>query len=239
MTTIKVIKLGDRAATSILPEYCYRDVLAERLKGVCEVPTALGRCDVVTDAFAIEVKEAKSIKSAIGQALAYAAALKLKPAIAYYGEVGQEVLLLINSLGIELFDVSCLYFEKKPKRKQASLPSIPGYDEAKTRYDFDVTTLFDDLLSDDYHVKCLALKYQSGYSLDKLIKRCFDAGDIAALLELYTTHINPFFKLPEYDTARACEFYGIMHNTLKLLGRRSDGAVVALTKAAVLAYDNK
>lgn len=57
------------------------DIVARRYKGQREVTCTSGRCDVVNDEYAIEVKNIKDWKGAIGQALCYSIDLDRKPMI--------------------------------------------------------------------------------------------------------------------------------------------------------------
>ena len=68
----------------------WRDALAEHFRQTesdvkTEVVLKGGRCDVVTEEFAIEVDRANKWHEAIGQALHYALYLKKKPCIALFG----------------------------------------------------------------------------------------------------------------------------------------------------------
>lgn len=69
-----------------------------------EVKTPAGVCDVVTSKYAIEVKESRGWKSAIGQAQVYAYYLNLKPAIYLIGEVPKECYEVCKKLGVKVFD---------------------------------------------------------------------------------------------------------------------------------------
>jgi prophage antirepressor-like protein len=66
------------------------DALSVRLGGEREVCCDVGRVDVVADGYAIEVKAFPLWKHAIGQALSYAIALDLKPAIHLFGDDAQS-----------------------------------------------------------------------------------------------------------------------------------------------------
>lgn len=72
-------------------EAFYRDALADFLKskGISvkiEVKCKGGRCDILTDKYAIEVDKASKWHEAIGQALHYGAVLNRKSAIAIYND---------------------------------------------------------------------------------------------------------------------------------------------------------
>lgn len=85
-------------------ESYHREQLAKRLKGETEVSTLAGNCDVVTHKYAIEVKEARRWKSAIGQAQVYAYFLKKKPGIYLIGQVPEECQEICEFLQIKIFE---------------------------------------------------------------------------------------------------------------------------------------
>lgn len=64
-----------------------RDKLSELLEnGKSEVSCKSGRCDVVSDTFAIEVKPHQEWKHGVGQVLVYSSELKLLPILCIYGK---------------------------------------------------------------------------------------------------------------------------------------------------------
>jgi len=65
-------------------------------KGRLEVVNFGGRCDIVTDEYAIEVDPIERADKAVEQANRYASALSLKPAIAVYVPAG-PVLTITNA----------------------------------------------------------------------------------------------------------------------------------------------
>lgn len=65
-------------------------------KGRLEVVNSGGRCDIVTDEYAIEVDPIERADKAIEQANRYASALSLKPAIAVYVPNG-SILTVTNA----------------------------------------------------------------------------------------------------------------------------------------------
>lgn len=79
-----------------------RDDLARMLQGQTEVSTASGlRCDVLTDEYAIEVKQAAKWPHAMGQAIAYAHAFNRKPAVFFYDKpAGKQALETCASMKV-------------------------------------------------------------------------------------------------------------------------------------------
>ena len=72
-----------------------------------EVDTPVGKCDVVTKDYVVEVKEARGWKAAIGQAQAYAFYLKKKPAIYLFGgSISKECYKVCKYLGIQVFNTN-------------------------------------------------------------------------------------------------------------------------------------
>lgn len=82
----------------------HREKLAKKLNGKTEVSTPVGNCDVVTKIYAIEVKEYRGWKSAIGQAQVYAYYLQKKPAIHLIGNVSPECREVCSYLGVEIIE---------------------------------------------------------------------------------------------------------------------------------------
>jgi hypothetical protein len=67
-------------------ELAYQYLLAEKLSGSVEVETPVGRIDILSAEWIVEVKEFKAWKSALGQVLAYSTLVaERKAAIAVYG----------------------------------------------------------------------------------------------------------------------------------------------------------
>lgn len=86
-------------------EAWHREQLAQKYKGETEVETPAGDCDVVTRKYAIEVKDYKHWKSAIGQAQAYAFYLNKKPAIHLInGSPSVRCIEVCAHLGIKIID---------------------------------------------------------------------------------------------------------------------------------------
>ena len=69
-----------------IKEYVYRDYIADNIPGAkSEVIISSGIVDVVSPDKVIEVKKSEHWKHALGQSLAYAAELNLKPCVALIG----------------------------------------------------------------------------------------------------------------------------------------------------------
>ncbi|BCU09076.1 hypothetical protein [Sicyoidochytrium minutum DNA virus] len=81
-----------------------RDRISKKMRGTTEVDTGNGlRCDVVTQTFAIEVKETSKWHHAVGQALVYGKLLNKKPAVHFYDkDPTEEMTKICGELGIKI-----------------------------------------------------------------------------------------------------------------------------------------
>lgn len=90
-------------------EYVYRDFLTDNIPGAkSEVIIKSGVVDVLTPDKVIEVKKSENWKHALGQSLAYAAELKLKPCVSLIGKlqpISKKILLQYKVDNIQVNDI--------------------------------------------------------------------------------------------------------------------------------------
>lgn len=77
--------------------------LGKYLQGETEVVLPLGRADVVTDEWAIEVDRPHKWKEGLGQALYYGRATGRVPVVAFMGPVSDEVIEVLQAEGVEVW----------------------------------------------------------------------------------------------------------------------------------------
>ncbi len=91
-------------------EYFYQASAALALSGKREIAIPpFGRVDIITKTHCAEVKHASQLKHALGQALCYAHATKLKPGIIAFGE---HAIMTHAKTICEKYDVSLWVFNK-------------------------------------------------------------------------------------------------------------------------------
>ena len=88
------------------PEFCYRNLVASKyLDASVEVLTEVGRVDVVTPLYVIEVKVARSWKHALGQSLAYAWVTGKHPVVALFGDIPNCARDLFLVYGVDIIEM--------------------------------------------------------------------------------------------------------------------------------------
>ena len=85
-----------------IKEYVYRDYLTDNIPGArSEVIINSGVVDVVSPDRVIEVKKSENWKHALGQSLAYAAELNLKPCVALIGRLHPVSQKIFQRYGVD------------------------------------------------------------------------------------------------------------------------------------------